>query len=69
MVGTTVGFQDLIIEALGPMIISLNPVAVPIVLYQYYSMSDKRLALATRLTQGLRATVGSHTLGTEGHRL
>jgi hypothetical protein len=34
-VGTIVGFQDLIMEALGPMIISPNPTAVPAVSYEY----------------------------------
>jgi hypothetical protein len=69
-VGTTAGFQNLIMEALSPVITPLNPAMVPTISYEYlfYHPSSDRLRPPTqRKARGLLS--GSCTLGIVGHRL
>jgi hypothetical protein len=69
-VSTTVGFWNLIMEALRPIITSLNPATVPAVSYEYLfclPSSDRLRPPARRKAQGLLS--GSCTLGTVGRWL
>jgi hypothetical protein len=70
MEGTTAGFQNLIMEALGSVIIFLNPVAVSTEPYEYpfyHPTSDRLQPPARRKARGLLSR--SCTSGTAGSRL
>jgi hypothetical protein len=70
MMGTTAGFQNLITEAIGPVIIFLNPVAVLTVSYEYpfcHPSSDRLWPPTRQKAQWLLS--GSCTLGTVAHWL
>jgi hypothetical protein len=70
MVGTTAGFQNLIMEALGPVIIFLNPMVVLAVSCEYLCCHPSSGQLWPPDRWKARGQLsGSCTLGTTGHQL